>query len=452
MSENTIEDRSLSRLEDINTALQSGTMAPAQQMISTLRPSELSHLLESLPRTKRYFVWHLIDQDVQGEVLSDLNDEVRTNLIEVTEDNELLAAISVMDMDDLADVFDDLPEAVTQELLTSMDDQDRHRLESILLFPEDSAGGIMNIDIVTVRDDVTIDVVLRYLRIRKELPELTDNLSVVNRNDNLIGTLPLTVLLASDPNLFVRDVMRSGSQALLANTPSEEVAQYFEQHDLVSVPVVDETNQLLGRITIDDVVDVIRDEAEQDMMRMAGLNEEDDIFGPVIPSASKRAVWLGINLITALLASWVIGWYEATIDQIVALAVLMPIVASMGGIAGSQTLTLVIRGIALGQLAQSNTRLLMAKEIAVGLLNGLLWAIVVALIAYAWFGDKSIGAIIGAALIINLFFATVAGTAIPLFLKRIGIDPALAGSVLLTTVTDVVGFMAFLGLATWWLL
>jgi len=452
MSEELAEDRALSRLEEINDALQSGTLGLAQQMIASLTPSELSHLLESLPRNKRYFIWRLIDPDLQGEVLSHLNDEARTNLIEVTEDDELLAAITVMDMDDLADVFDDLPEAVTQELLTSMDVQDRQRLESILSYPEDSAGGMMNIDIVTVRDDVTIDVVLRYLRIRRQLPELTDSLSIVDRNDTLIGTLPLTVLLNSDPNLFVRDVMSSGGHALLASTPDEEVAQYFEQHDLVSVPVVDETNQLLGRITIDDVVDVIRDEADQDLMRMAGLDEEDDIFAPIIPSASKRAIWLGINLMTALLASWVIGWFETTIDKVVALAVLMPIVASMGGIAGSQTLTLVIRSIALGQLGHSNTRLLMTKEIAIGALNGLLWALVVAVIAYLWFGDESIGMIIAAALIINLVIATLAGVVIPLFLKRMGIDPALAGGVLLTTVTDVIGFMAFLGLATWWVL
>jgi len=452
MSEQLTEDRSLSRLEDINAALKSGTMNLAQQMITTLHPAELSNLLESLPRAKRYFIWQLIDQDIQGEVLSHVNDEVRTNLIDVMEEDELLAATMDMDMDDLADVFDDLPEVVTSELLTSMNIQDRQRLESILSYPEDSAGGLMNIDIITVREDVTIDVVLRYLRLHRELPALTDSLSVVNRNDNLMGTLPLTVLLTSDPTSFVKDVMSSGSQALLASTPDEEVAQYFEQHDLVSVPVVDETNQLLGRITIDDVVDVIRDEADQDLMRMAGLDEEDDIFGPIVPSAYKRAVWLGINLMTALLASWVIGWFEATIDKIVALAVLMPIVASMGGIAGSQTLTLVIRSIALGQLGQSNTRMLLIKEVSVGALNGLLWAIVVAVIAWLWFNNESIGMIIAAALIINLLFATLAGVVIPLFLKRIGIDPALAGSVLLTTVTDVIGFMAFLGLATWWLI
>jgi magnesium transporter len=409
MQEQNAEQRIPTRLEDINAAVSEGTLSVVQPMIGTLNPAELGHLLESLPRSKRYFIWQFIDPDLQGETLAHVNEEVRANLIDVMENDELLAAAIVMDMDDLADVFGDLPEVVTQELLTSMDIQDRQRLESILSYPEDSAGGMMNIDIVTVRGDVTIDVVLRYLRIRGDLPELTDNLSVVDRNDNLLGTLPLTTILTSDVDLFVK-------------------------------------------ITIDDVVDVIRDEADQDLMRMAGLDEEDDIFAPIIPSASKRAIWLGINLLTALLASWVIGLFEATIDQIVALAVLMPIVASMGGIAGSQTLTLVIRSIALGQLGQSNTRWLMLKEISVGTLNGLLWALVVASVAYAWFGSKSIGMIIAAAMVINLAVATTAGVAIPIMLKRIGIDPALAGSVLLTTVTDVIGFMAFLGLATWWLI
>lgn len=452
MSEQAKDDRTLERLEDLNQALQSGAASYVQQLLATLNPAEIGQLLESLPRTRRYLVWQLVHPDNHGETLSHVNDEVRASLIDIMENDELLAATIAMDMDDLADVFNDLPEAVTAELLTSMDSQDRQRLESILSYPENSAGGLMNVDIVTVRPNVTIDVVLRYLRIRRELPDLTDNLSVVSHSDKLIGTLPLSTLLTSDPNRLVSDIMQPGSRALLASTPADEVAKHFEVHDLVSVPVVDESNQLLGRITIDDVVDLIREEAEQDMMRMAGLDEADDIFAPVIPSASKRAIWLGINLVTALLASWIIGLFEATLDQIVALAILMPIVASMGGIAGSQTLTLVIRGIALGQLAQSNTRLLLWKEIAIGALNGSLWALVLALVAYLWFQDINIGIIIGAALIINLLFATLSGVTVPLLLKNLGIDPALAGGVILTTITDIVGFMAFLGLATWWML
>ncbi len=448
MTQTQPENQTLTRLENINGALSSGAAYYAKTLLSTLSPAELGHLLESLPRDRRYFVWQLVDADDQGETLSQVNDEVRTHLIEIMENDELLAATTVMDMDDLADVFGDLPEAVTGELMTSMDSQDRQRLESILSYPEDSAGGLMNIDIVTVRADVTIDVVLRYLRMRKELPALTDTLSVVNRQDKLTGTLSLSTLLTSDPALYIRDVMSAKSHALLVTTSAEEVAKHFELNDLISVPVVDDSNQLLGRITIDDVVDVIRDEADQDLMRMAGLDEEDDMFAPILQSASKRAIWLGINLLTALFASWVIGLYEATLDKIVALAVLMPIVASMGGVAGSQTLTLVIRGIALGQLGQSNVRLLLFKEISIGALNGILWSLVVSMAAYLWFDSPMISIIIAAALIINLMCATLAGVTVPLALKRLGIDPALAGSVLLTTITDVIGFMAFLGLAT----
>ncbi len=448
MTQKQPENQTLTRLENINGALSSGAAYYAKTLLSTLSPAELGHLLESLPRDRRYFVWQLVDADDQGETLSQVNDEVRTHLIEIMENDELLAATTVMDMDDLADVFGDLPEAVTGELMTSMDSQDRQRLESILSYPEDSAGGLMNIDIVTVRSDVTIDVVLRYLRMRKELPALTDTLSVVNRQDKLTGTLSLSTLLTSDPALYIRDVMSAKSHALLVTTSAEEVAKHFELNDLISVPVVDDSNQLLGRITIDDVVDVIRGEADQDLMRMAGLDEEDDMFAPILQSASKRAIWLGINLLTALFASWIIGLYEATLDKIVALAVLMPIVASMGGVAGSQTLTLVIRGIALGQLGQSNVRLLLLKEISIGALNGILWSLVVSMAAYLWFDSPMISIIIAAALIINLMCATLAGVTVPLALKRLGIDPALAGSVLLTTITDVIGFMAFLGLAT----
>ena len=442
------EDQALNRLQDINDALSSGAAYHAKTLLATLNPAELGRLLESSPRDRRYFIWQLVNPDDQGETLSNVNDEVRSNLIDIMENDDLLAATTTMDMDDLADVFKDLPEAVTRELLTSMDSQDRQRLESILSYPANSAGGLMNLDIVTVRADVTIDVVLRYLRIRRELPEPTDTLCVVNRQDRLMGTLPLSMLLTSDTALQVKDVMSANSQALLVTTPAEDVAKHFELHDLISVPVIDPSDQLLGRITIDDVVDVIRDEADQDLMRMAGLDEENDMFAPVLQSTLRRTVWLGINLLTALFASWVIGLYEATLDKIVALAVLMPIVASMGGVAGSQTLTLVIRGIALGQLGQSNTRLLLFKEISMGALNGILWSIVVSMAAYLWFGNLVISAIIAAALIINLIFAALAGVMVPLALKKLEIDPALAGSVLLTTITDVVGFMAFLGLAT----
>jgi magnesium transporter len=305
--------------------------------------------------------------------------------------------------------------------------------------------------VVTVRANVSLDVVLRYLRLRGEIPELTDSLFVVNRFDHLQGLLPLRTLLTRDPDASVAEVMERDVEGIPATMKSADVARLFQDRDLVSAPVVDENNKLLGRITVDDVVDVIRDEGDHNIMSMAGLDEEDDIFAPVITSARRRAVWLGINLATAFLASWVIGLFEATLDKVVALAVLMPIVASMGGIAGSQTLTIMIRGLALGQVGSSNARSLMTKEIQVSIMNGLIWSVVVAVIAMAWFQSTDIGLIIGAALIINLIFAAVAGFAIPLLLKRAGVDPALAGTVLLTTVTDVVGFIAFLGLGTWYL-
>ena len=452
MSERVQDDRALNRLEELDRALSNDAAAHIKQLLATLNPAEIGHLLDSLPRTKRYVVWQLVDAQLQGEILSHVNDEVRVSLIEVMESDALLKAATIMDIDDLVDIFNDLPETVTDALFNSMSQQDRRRLESILSYPENSAGGLMDIDIVTIRPNVTLDVVLRYLRMRGQLPQMTDSLNVVNRNDKLIGSLPLSILLTTDPGQMVADVMEPSNHALLASTMAKEITKHFQLHDLVSVPVVDESNQLLGRITIDDIVDVIRDEADQDFMRMAGLSERGDLFAPLIPSASKRGIWLGINLITALMASWVVGLYEATLDQIVALAILMPIVVSMGGIAGSQTLTLVIRSLALGQMTYSTTWLLLLKEVAIGALNGMIWAMVLAGIAYLWFGDKHIGLVIAIALLINMVFATLSGLTIPLLLKKINIDPALAGSVLLTTITDIAGFVAFLGLATWWLL
>ena len=452
MSERVQDDRALNRLEELDRALSNDAAAHIKQLLATLNPAEIGHLLDSLPRTKRYVVWQLVDAQLQGEILSHVNDEVRVSLIEVMESDALLKAATIMDIDDLVDIFNDLPETVTDALFNSMSQQDRRRLESILSYPENSAGGLMDIDIVTIRPNVTLDVVLRYLRMRGQLPQMTDSLNVVNRNDKLIGSLPLSILLTTDPGQMVADVMEPSNHALLASTMAKEITKHFQLHDLVSVPVVDESNQLLGRITIDDIVDVIRDEANQDFMRMAGLSERGDLFAPLIPSASKRGIWLGINLITALMASWVVGLYEATLDQIVALAILMPIVVSMGGIAGSQTLTLVIRSLALGQMTYSTTWLLLLKEVAIGALNGMIWAMVLAGIAYLWFGDKHIGLVIAIALLINMVFATLSGLTIPLLLKKINIDPALAGSVLLTTITDIAGFVAFLGLATWWLL
>jgi magnesium transporter len=445
-------ERSSDRLASLYEALDSGTLVQARRMLNDLHPAEIADLLESLPLDQREIVWEMVDPEQKGDVLLHVHDEARARLIEQMETHQLVAAAERLDTDDLADILKDLPGAVMREILQAMDEQNRKRLQAVLTYPEDSAGGLMNVDTVTVRANVTLDTVLRYLRRLGKIPEMTDSLVVVNRDSRYQGLLSITDLVTSDPDLTVGDVMNREVEGIPAAMPAWEVARLFEDRDLVSAPVVDEEGRLLGRITIDDVVDVIREEADHSVLSMAGLDEEADMFAPVRISVRRRAVWLGINLVTAFVASWVVGLFENTIQQVVALAVLMPIVASMGGVAGTQTVTLVVRGIALGQVGDANVRRLLVKELAVGVLNGLLWALVVAAIAVAWFRDLKLGAIIGAALVINLANAAIAGTLLPLLLKKLHIDPAIAGGVTLTTATDVVGFFSFLGLATLFLL
>jgi len=428
--------------------LRDSDLEQVEQQLEEMHPAEIAHLLESLPADLRQITWDQVPPEAEGEILTNLNEEVLATVIKGMDPDRLVAATEDLETDDLADILPEIPQDVAQELLLTMEQQDRERLHAVLSYDEDTAGGLMNLDTVVVRSDTTLDVVLRFLRRRGEIPETTDTLFVVEREGHYLGQLPLTTLLTSDPYKLVRDVMEQDEDAIPATMPEREVANRFEQRDLISAPVVDEHNILLGRITIDDVVDVIRDDAEHSLMSMAGLNEEVDLFSPVLTSTRRRAVWLGINLITALLAAWVISLFEGTIQKFVALAVLMPIVASMGGIAGSQTLTLVIRGIALGQISGSNARRLLSKEIWVSIWNGLIWAVVLAIIADIWFDDYRLGLIIAAAIMINLLVAAIAGASIPLLLRRIGADPALGGGVVLTTVTDVVGFFAFLGLAT----
>ena len=452
MTNSTDTQTSETQLELITQALDSGNAGEVRELLGTLHSGEIADLIESVPHGPREQLWELVDPEDHGETLVQVNDEVRAGLIDEMESGALVSATESLDADDLADLIKDLPGGVIQEVLGAMDQQNRDRLISVLHYPEDSAGGLMNVDAVTVRADVTLDTVLRYLRLHIDIPETTDSLFVVDRDDIFKGVLPLRILLTSDPDLTVAEVMDSDITAIPADMPDTEVAKMFENHDLVSAPVLNEDGKLIGRITIDDVVDVIREDADHSLLSLAGLDEEDDTFAPVIKSARRRAVWLGINLCTAFLASWVIGLFQATIEQVVALAVLMPIVASMGGIAGSQTLIIVIRGLALGQIGVSNARWLMYKEIAVSALNGAAWAVVVAVISAVWFKNANIGYIIGAALIINLLCAAVAGMSIPFLLTRMKIDPAHAGTVILTTVTDVVGFMVFLGLGTLFLL
>ncbi len=440
--------KTTSQLNYLKKALNSGAFVQVRRILNQGMPAaEVAHLLESSPPKARGILWNLIDRETGGEVLHHLSEEVSGEILNRMAPQELADVTADLDIDDIADLLQQLPDQVIQEVLISMDAQNRERVKAVLSYPEDSAGGLMNVDTITVRADISLDVVLRYLRMHPKIPAMTDNLPVVSRSGIVVGILPINKLLASDPTAVVRDTMDTDVFTITADMPEMEVARLFERHDLVSTPVVDEEGRLLGRITIDDVVDVIRDEAEHSLMGMAGLDEDEDTFAPIIKTAKRRSVWLFVNLLTALLASYVIGLFEATIDKVVALAILMPIVASMGGVAGSQTLTLIIRGTALGHIQDSNTRWLIRRELIVGLISGLLWASVVALIAVWWFGETTIGIIIALAVVINLVVAALAGSLLPGLLHRLNIDPAIAGSVLLTTITDVVGFMAFLGLA-----
>ncbi|MDN3526106.1 magnesium transporter [Halomonas sabkhae] len=441
-----------SRLSRIHLALEQERLEWVDDVIADLEPAEVALLLESLPPNERIRLWERVPQAVDGEVLLHVHDEVRTTLLEDMDHEEIVAATAGLDTSDLAELFEDLPRQVAEDMLRSMDELQRARLKETLAFEEDSVGRLMRTDTIAVRADVSLETVQRFLRWKEDIPDNTDALMVVDRNGHFVGVLSLARLVANDPEMAVADLMDPDVDSIQGSMKSRDVATLFQTHDLVSAPVVNQRGILLGRIVIDDIVDVIREDSEQALMNMAGLDEEEDLFAPVLPSAKRRAVWLGINLLTAFLAAWVIGLFEDALDKVVALAVLMPIVASMGGIAGSQTLTLAIRGLALGQISRTNSNWLLRKEVGISALNGVLWAMVVALLAVLWFGNLAIGAIIAAALVINMLAAGVAGIVIPLVLKRMGIDPALSGSVVLTTVTDVVGFMSFLGLATLFLL
>jgi magnesium transporter len=444
-----IEDSIEQLRQKISLALEDDNDSAITRVIDGIGIAELANLLESLPSHQRDLIWPLIDPILLGGVLLETGEEVRDTKLKELNADEITAIIETLpDVDDQADLLLSLPTEKIASILFTLDTLKRERLESVLAYSADTAGGLMNLDQVTIRADVTLDVVLRYLRMRGDIPDQTDQLFVVDRHDHYLGALYLADLLTNELDALVQDIMRTDINAMYAHISDTEVAREFENYDLISAPVVDEQHKLIGRITIDDVVDVIREEGEHSIMSMAGLSEDDDMFAPVITSAKRRGIWLGINLLTAFLAAGVIGFFENILEQVVALAILITIVPSMGGIAGSQTLTLVIRGLALGQLGSSNYRSLIKKEILVGILNGLVWAFVVAAFSIAWFENFIIGAVIGFALVINLVAGAFAGVLIPLILRQLNIDPAIAGGVVLTTVTDVIGIVAFLGLAT----
>ncbi len=415
-------------------------------MVAAMHPAEVANLIESLPPAQREVVWNFVEPEVEGDVLVELSEDVRQAVIEGMDADELLAAAEGMELDDLADLVGDLPEAVGAQLVKSMDTQDRERLSSVLSYEPDTAGGLMNTDTVSVRADVTVEVVLRYLRMRGELPDKTDRLFVVDRDDRYLGTVALTRLLTEDPEKPVGDILDPEAPRITPDTAANEVSRLFQDRDLVSAAVIDTGGRLLGRITVDDVVDVIREEAAHEVMSAAGLRDEEDVFAGIIPSTRRRLVWLGINLATAFLAAAVVSRFQGTIEKVAALAALMPIVASMGGIAGTQTVTLIIRGIALGQVEWVNARWLLWKEIAVGGLNGMLWAAVVGAVTIVWFDTWKIAAIIAAAMLVNLLAAAAVGVIVPLALRRMRIDPALSAGVILTTFTDCIGFATLLGL------
>ena len=435
------------QLAQLDRALDAGTLGDVAGIVGDLSPGDVAYLITSYPPRIRQVIWSLLEPEQEADVLNELPEDLRNQFLIEMEPKALALIVGQLDDDDVADILHDLPNSITEQVLGIMDETDRTRLATVLAFPDDVAGGLMSTDTISIRADLTLDVVMRYLRRHAEIPQNTDSIMVVNREDHFVGILPIRILLVTDPSQSVREMMLTNRDAIPAQLPAAEVARLFERNDWISAPVVDEQNRLLGRITIDDVVDVIREEADHSLTSLGGIGEDEDTFATVMQTAPRRAVWLGINLITAFIASSVINLFQDTIEKVVALAVLMPIVASMGGVAGTQTLTVLIRGLAMGQLNTRNQRWLVAREALVGMANGILWAIVVAAAASVWFEDWTLGLVIAAAMMINLMTAGLAGAVIPLTLKRLGIDPALAGGVVLTTVTDVVGFLSFLGLA-----
>jgi magnesium transporter len=435
--------------EDLLEGISRGSTADIKVLLASLRPSEVAGVLEANTPATRRIIWGLIDDEVRNQSLQYLQDDVRAEFLEAMDTAQLVAVADDLDTDDFADILQQLPTTITNQVLENLDGRDRARVESVLSYPEDSAGGLMNTDTITVRPRHAAELVLRYLRLRRDLPATTDALIVVNSRDEYLGMLPLTKLLTADLTVTVREIMNTEEPASHVGEADTEVAKLFSERDLISAPVVDDDGFLLGRITIDDVVDVIIEDAEEALLAPAGLVVDEDTFAPVRRAVRRRAIWLGINLVTALLAAAVISVFEETIVKVVALAVLMPVVASMGGIAGTQTLTLVIRGQATGQLGRNNMLWMLNREFVIATLNGLLWATIVALGASYFFDDPKLGFVIGVAMVATILIAAVAGSLLPSLLKRMAIDPAIAGGVVLTTITDVAGFFIFLGLASW---
>lgn len=448
MAEQQEFDLTHQTLSEVSDALESGRFVHVRRMLQDMEPEDIAHLLEASPHKNRDVLWQLTDPEDYGEILDELSEDIKDSIVSKMEPEMLAEATEGMDTDDVAYVLRSLPDDVSREVLEQMSTDDRERVETALSYTEDTAGSLMNTDVITIRSDVEVDVVLRYLRIRGELPEATDALYVVDADNKLTGHLSITALLTTQPDVQIEAIMDPPDEAIAVDTPDSDVANLFERRNWVSAPVVDEEGHLVGRITIDDVVDVIREDAEHSMLSMAGLDDDEDTFAPVMKSARRRSIWLGANVLAALAAASVSNMFEETLAQVASIAVLMTIVPSMGGVAGNQTVALVIRGLALGHIGDSNQKSLLLKEAAIGFINGILWATIIGGIIAVWKGSFVVGAIIAVAMMSNLLVAGIAGVVIPIILKKLNIDPALAGGMALTTVTDVVGLSVFLGLAT----
>ncbi|AMO37715.1 Magnesium transporter MgtE [Thauera humireducens] len=451
--EDLVHRQDMPRHELVENLVHKQHEASLRAKLDELHPADIAYILEALPLEERLYVWDLVKAERDGEILLEVSDAVRESLIETMAPEELKAAAESLDADELADLAPDLPPEVIQDVFQSLDTEGREQLRTAMSYPEDSVGALMDFDMVTVREDVTLEVVLRYLRRFDELPDHTDKLFVVDREDHLKGILTLESLLISDPELEVAEVMRS--ETVISFTPedeADEAAQAFERYDLISAPVVDSEKRVIGRLTVADVVDFIREESEAEILSKAGLREEEDIFASVWDSVKNRWAWLAINLVTAFVASRVIGLFEDSIEKLVALAALMPIVAGIGGNSGNQTTTMIVRAIAMGQVEQSAMQRLLKKELGVALFNGLVWGGLLGVLAWWLYGSASLGAVMTSAMTLNLLLAASAGVMIPMLRQRLGADPAIGGSVMITALTDSGGFFIFLGLATLFLM
>ncbi|QVL46196.1 MAG: magnesium transporter [Methylophilaceae bacterium] len=450
--ENLVHKQEMPKHDLIETILHRQNKIELQNILNALHPADVAHILEALPLNDRLYLWDLVKVDRDGDILLEVSDAVRQTLIADMDSQELLAAAEKLGTDELADLAPDLPKDVLQDLLDSLDTLNRERLQSALSYPEDTVGALMDFDIVTVREDITLEVVLRYLRRLDELPDHTDKIFVIDRHDNIKGVLPITTILVNDLDETVENVMAADVVLFHPEDIADDAAKAFERYDLVSAPVVDKNHKLVGRLTVDEVMDYIREESDSDRLSMAGLREEEDFFSSVWASVQNRWAWLAINLVTALIASRVIGLFENSIGKVVALAALMPIVAGIGGNSGNQTTTMIVRGLALGQISGSNMQSQLSKELGVALVNGLIWGGVLGGVTYALYTDYRLSFVMTAAITLNLLLAALMGVAIPLVMNKLGKDPAVGSSVLITAMTDSGGFFIFLGLATIFLL